>query len=124
MRLSTHQTGHLVLVTRCGNVLHPRCVPVPPHPRLETDAVILRRYEHCRNRQCFPDVWRSLHRLRSTLPAATPPDSRLGCWMDEYPWSSRGRIFCRIRVSEYDPGSSLDGEGQFTIFIRSLEAHE
>ena len=45
--------------------------------------------------------------------------------MDEYSWSSRSHIFYRIRVSKHDLGSSLDREGQFTMFIRrSLEAHE
>ena len=105
-----------MLDTRRGDVLHPWYIYLLalPHPRLETNAVILHRVEYCRNRQCLPDVWWSLHRVRSTLPAATPPDSRLGCWMDEHSWSSRRRIFHRIRVSEYDLGSSLDREGQFT----------
>ena len=78
---------------------------------------MLHRLEYCRNHQCLPDVWRPLHRVRSTLPAATPPDSRLGRWMDEYSWSSRSHIFYRIRISEHDLGSSLDHEGQFTMFI-------
>lgn len=98
------------LGTSCSNLTH---------PRLETNAVILRRLKYRRDRQRFPYLWWSLHRVRSALPAETPPDSRLGCWVAEYSWSSRWGIFHRIRISEYDLGSSLDRQGQFMECTRS-----
>ena len=72
------------------------------------------RLKYSRNRQRLPDLWGSLHRVCPTLPTETSSDSRLGCWMAEHPWTSRGYSFYRIRVSEHDMGSSLDRQGQFT----------
>ena len=109
-----------MLVSWRDNVLHPWCVLAQTSPHLETNPQIFHRLKYSRNRQRFPYLWRSLHRVYQTLPAETPPDRWMGRWMVEHSWSSRGCIFYRIRISKHDLGSCLDREGRFAVFIRPL----
>jgi len=80
-----------------------------------TDAATLHRRKHSRNCERLSNLWRSLHRVCSTLPTETSPDSRLGRWMAKYSWPSRGCIFYRIRASEHDLGSGVDRESESTL---------
>lgn len=82
-----------------------------PHALSKINAVTFDRFEHCRNRQRISNLWRSLYRVCSTLPAETSPDSWLDRRMAEHSWPSRGCIFHRIWVSEHDLGSCLDRKG-------------
>ena len=110
-----------MLVAWRNNVFYPWCDLTPTPPHLGTNAAIFHRVKYSRNRQRFPYLRWSLHRVCPTLSTETPPDSWLGRWMAKHSWPSRGCIFYRIRISKHDLGSSLDRESQLA-FTRSFWA--